>query len=64
MKNKGYYCYILYSFSINHRYVGYTTDLKKRLLEHKSNPTRTTTRANDYKLVWYAVFPTKKSNFI
>ena len=53
-----YYCYILYSKAINQTYTGITNDLKRRLKEHKEEPTRTTKRASDYKLIWHAVFRT------
>lgn len=55
-----YYCYILYSKKINQTYTGISNDLKRRLKEHKEEPTRTTKRADDYKLVWYAKFRTRK----
>jgi predicted GIY-YIG superfamily endonuclease len=55
-----YFCYILYSKTINQTYTGVTTNLKRRLKEHKEEPTRTTKRADDYKLVWYAEFRTRE----
>ena len=59
MNKKKYSVYILYSQEINQTYVGFTTDLKKRLAMHKEFPTRTTARAKDYRLVWYASFENK-----
>ena len=44
-KTKFYYCYIPYSESLKMTYVGYTSNLDRRMLEHKENPTRTTQRA-------------------
>jgi putative endonuclease len=55
-----YYCYILYSQSIRQTYTGVTSNLFKRLFEHNSKPTRTTARANDYKLAFYCAFKLRK----
>ncbi|MCA9387357.1 GIY-YIG nuclease family protein [Candidatus Dojkabacteria bacterium] len=60
MKQKFFYCYILYSSKLNQSYVGYTSNLKQRLVDHHNNPTRTTARADDWKLVWYASFRSKE----
>jgi predicted GIY-YIG superfamily endonuclease len=58
--NKMFFVYILYSKTINQTYVGFTTNLDKRLKNHKENPTRTTSRAADYKLIWYASFSSRE----
>ena len=55
-----YYCYILYSPSLDQTYTGYTNKLNKKVKTHKLFPTRTTKRVNDYILVWYAGFKDKK----
>ncbi|MCA9386525.1 GIY-YIG nuclease family protein [Candidatus Dojkabacteria bacterium] len=49
-----YYVYILYSESLNKTYTGETSNLRKRLVGHKSGNTQTTRNSSDYKLVWYA----------
>jgi len=54
-----YYCYILYSKAINQTYTGITNNIPRRLQEHKLTPTRTTTRSNDYILVWYCAFKSR-----
>lgn len=51
-----HFVYILYSKSINQTYVGETTNLDRRLSEHPVDNTRTTNRAKDYKLIWFAAF--------
>lgn len=51
-----YSVYILYSKNLNQTYVGFTSNLERRLKEHKQSPTKTTRRSNDYILVWYAKF--------
>lgn len=57
--SKFFHCYILYSKSTNTTYVGYTSDLSRRLSEHLVSPTRTTSRAKDWELVWTAAFISK-----
>ena len=57
---KNYIVYILYSEKTNKTYVGFTLNLNKRLKQHKTDPTRTTKRSDDYNLVWYSVFSDKK----
>lgn len=54
-----YYTYILYSKSKDRHYVGYSTDLRKRLADHLQNRVATTRGVNDYKIVWYAGFTSK-----
>ncbi len=55
-----YFCYVLYSKSIGITYTGFTSDINKRLLSHKKTPTRTTSRATDWELVWCGAFSTKE----
>jgi len=55
-----YYCYVLYSKEIDQTYIGSTNNLSVRLLKHRELPTRTTARANDYKLIWFCVFSSRK----
>jgi len=55
-----YYCYILYSRKIDQTYVGSTNNLNGRLFRHENIPTRTTKRSDDFALIWYSVFSTRK----
>jgi putative endonuclease len=48
-----YYVYILLSILDKHYYVGYTHDLKKRLIEHKEGKVLSTTRRRPLTLVYY-----------
>ena len=52
-----WFCYILYSEKINQTYSGFTSNLDRRLLQHKNHLLGITTRrADDYRLVWYSAF--------
>lgn len=59
-----FYCYILYSKKLDQTYVGSTNNLKARIKKHKIIPTRTTVRADDYKLAWYCAFSSRKQAVI
>jgi predicted GIY-YIG superfamily endonuclease len=55
-----FYVYILKHRHDGTLYKGWTTDVDRRMKEHKQKSTRTTALKNgDYELVWYCVFPTK-----
>ena len=55
-----FYCYILYSNSINKYYVGYTADdLQIRLNKHNSNHKGFTGKIRDWRLVYHEVFVNK-----
>ncbi|HQV64928.1 MAG TPA: GIY-YIG nuclease family protein [Candidatus Paceibacterota bacterium] len=54
-----YYVYILYSKSLDQYYTGFSQDLKERLSYHKSHQVKTTSRKDDYTLVWYCAFDSK-----
>lgn len=45
-----YYCYIIYSPSLNKFYVGQTQDFTQRLQMHNAGLSRFTSRAKDWKL--------------
>ncbi len=51
-----HYCYILFSDKLEQTYTGFTTDLERRLREHRKRPTKTTVRADDWRLIWSASF--------
>ena len=48
-----FYVYVLYSPKIDKFYTGFTNDLKRRVSEHKSDKTQTTSRMADFMLVYY-----------
>lgn len=54
-----YYVYII-KLANNSYYTGYTIDIKKRVMEHKSNKCTTTKRLVFEKLVWFGAFNSKK----
>lgn len=51
-----YYVYILQSLKNKSLYIGYTSDLKKRFLEHNSGKNRATKPFIPYKLIFYEAF--------
>jgi len=54
-----YYVYILQSQKDSSLYIGYTTDLKKRLKEHNSGKSLATKPFRPYKLIFYEAFLNK-----
>ena len=53
-----YYVYVLLNLANNKNYIGYTTDLRKRIVGHKSGNTNTT-RGKDYELIYYEAYRNK-----
>jgi len=51
-----HYVYILYSLKDNNFYTGYTTDLKKRLVEHAKGFSTATKFRKPFKLIHYEYF--------
>lgn len=51
-----YYVYLLKSTKNKHIYIGYTSDLKKRIREHVEGKTYTTNRFLPMELVYYEAF--------
>ena len=58
LKDK-YYVYVLFSLKDNKFYVGYTTDLKKRLAEHFASKVTATKHRLPLKLLHYEFFINK-----
>ena len=54
-----YYTYILKSQKNNSLYIGYTSDLKKRLKEHNSGKNQATRPFRPYVLIFYEAFLSK-----
>jgi putative endonuclease len=55
-----YYVYVLKSSKYASRiYIGFTSDLKKRLLAHSSGSTYTTSRLRPLELVYYEAYRSK-----
>ena len=55
-----YYVYILKSLRDNKIYTGYTSDLRKRVREHKEGKVTSTTSRNPLILVYYEAYENKK----
>jgi putative endonuclease len=53
---KMYYVYVLKSQIRNKRYIGYSTDLKKRLVYHSSRKVKSTKAYKPWKIVFYEAF--------
>lgn len=54
--NGMYYVYLLYSQKVRECYVGWTTDLRRRLWEHNSNLSYATRNHGPYELICYEVY--------
>ena len=54
-----YYVYLLKSETNGKLYIGYSKDLKKRLLEHNSKVTKSTKSGIPWKLIYYEAFENK-----
>jgi len=54
-----YYIYLLKSETNGKLYIGYSKDLKKRLLEHNSKVTKSTKSGIPWKLIYYEAFENK-----
>lgn len=59
-----FYVYIIFSQSLNIFYKGFTSDIETRLVYHNSAKSPYTSRANDWDLVYWFGFQTKKEALI
>ena len=57
---KFYYVYILESLNRNFIYVGFTTDLRKRFLEHNNKEELSTKHYAPFNLIHYEAYKNKK----
>lgn len=55
-----YFVYILKSKRDESKYIGCTTDIKRRMGEHNRGEVRYTKSKHPYKLIWFACFPSKE----
>lgn len=58
-----YYVYILKSLKDTSKYIGFTADIKNRLIEHNNKESKYSSLKAPFKLVWYAAFTDKTSAF-
>ena len=54
-----FFVYIIYSLSLDKYYVGYTTDIEKRLTEHNTGISVFTSKAMDWKVKWSKTFESR-----
>jgi len=54
-----YYVYILKSQKDNSLYIGYSTDLKRRIREHLNGLSKSTKHKRPYELIFYEAFSNK-----
>ena len=54
-----YYVYILFSSKLDKKYIGFTSNLKKRILYHNSGKSNYTSQGMPWKLIYYEVFKSK-----
>lgn len=55
-----HYVYIIYSKKLNKKYIGYTKDLKDRLIHHNSDRSNYTSKGVQWELLYYEVFKSEK----
>ena len=51
--------YILYSISLDQFYVGHTSELNERLYRHNNSGSKSTKKANDWKLVYTEMYESR-----
>jgi len=59
-----YYLYILKSKKDNHLYIGYTSDLKRRLAEHNKGLNKSTKYRRPFELVYYEAYKSQKDALV
>ena len=55
-----YYVYILFSQKLNKRYIGSTSDIRKRINDHNCGKSSFSSRGIPWKLIYYEAFLNKK----
>ncbi|MEI6327582.1 MAG: GIY-YIG nuclease family protein [Candidatus Roizmanbacteria bacterium] len=55
-----WYVYVLYSKKLSKRYVGLSSDLKRRYTEHNRGDSNFTNRGKPWRLVYYSAFCNKQ----
>lgn len=51
-----HYVYVLHSASDNGLYIGYSTDLRRRLTEHQMGAARATSHRGPWRLIYYEAY--------
>ena len=55
-----FFVYIIYSISVDKFYIGYTSDLEKRLSEHNGGISVYTSKASDWCLMYFEPWPSRE----
>ena len=55
-----FYVYVIYSNKLDKYYIGQTNDLKRRIAEHLDGKSTYTSRSDDWILVYYEAFRSRK----
>ncbi|HAA17179.1 MAG TPA: excinuclease ABC subunit C [Cytophagales bacterium] len=58
-----FFCYILYSESIDKFYIGHTASLEERIRKHNTHHKGFTGKANDWIIVYHETFQTKSEAY-
>ena len=56
-----FYVYMLYSEELDQFYLGSTTDLKRRVVQHKKGENRSTKQASDWIVSYYEAYLTEQA---
>ena len=56
-----FYVYIIFSRVIDKFYIGYTSDIHKRLEEHNSGVSTFTSKARDWEIKYFEFFPSRQA---
>ena len=55
-----FYVYLIRSNQLDQYYIGQTNDLKRRVEEHKTGKSNYTSRANDWVLLYYEAYTSRR----
>ena len=55
-----YYIYLIRSENLDQFYIGQTDDLRRRVEQHQNGESRWTKRADDWRLVYYEAYTSRK----
>ena len=59
-----FYVYIIYSSKLKKKYIGFSEDIKNRIIEHQTGKSIYTKRSRDWELVYYEAFINKSDALI
>ena len=55
-----FYVYLIRSNQLDQYYIGQTNDLRRRIEEHKTGMSKYTSRTNDWTLLYYEAYTSRK----